>query len=125
MILIGGFFSNAIWCVVLLVRNQTWRDYTRTTKDWYANVGLSLASGVIWFGQFFFYGMGTTKLGKEYDFSSWSIHMAFIILFSSVWGLIFREWRGTSSATMAWVYSGLLALLGCTVVIGLGNSLAG
>ena len=89
------------------------------------NVALALVAGVIWFGQFFFYGMGSTKLGETYDFASWSIHMAFIIVFSSFWGLLFREWRGVGGVTMAWVYAGLLGLVGSTLVIGWGRALAG
>ena len=52
----------------------------------------SALAGIIWYGQFFFYGMGTTKMGR-FDFSSWSIHMAFIIVFSNLWGIAFHEWR--------------------------------
>lgn len=76
------------------------------------------------FGQFFFYGMGTTKLGEKYDFSSWTIHMAFIIVFSNLWGIVFHEWRGTSSRTRALVWAGVLTLIGSTILIGYGNSLA-
>ena len=77
-------------------------------------------AGVVWYLQFFFYGMGTTKMG-EYDFSSWTIHMAFIIIFSNLWGLLFKEWKGASRNTLLWIYSGLLVLLLSTVVVGLGS----
>ena len=125
VILIGGFVSNAAWCCWLLTKNRTWTDYRPLTNNWMRNVALALVAGVIWFGQFFFYGMGSTKLGETYDFASWSIHMAFIIVFSSFWGLLFREWRGVGGVTMAWVYAGLLGLVGSTIVIGWGSALAG
>ncbi|MDC0935980.1 L-rhamnose/proton symporter RhaT [Pirellulales bacterium] len=80
VILIGGFASNAAWCCWLLTHYRTWTDYGKSGTRKY-NVLLAVVSGVIWFGQFFFYGMGSTKLGEAYDFSSWSIHMAFIIIF--------------------------------------------
>ncbi len=67
--------------------------------------------------------MGTTQLGKEYDFSSWSIHMAFIIVFSNLWGLYFHEWQGTSHRTRTLVWSGILTLIVSTFVIGYGNYL--
>ena len=79
---------------------------------------------MIWFGQFFFYGMGTTKLGEKYGFSSWSIHMAFIIVFSNLWGIAFHEWRGTSRKTKTLVWAGILTLSVSAVVIGSGNYLA-
>ena len=64
-----------------------------------------------------------TKMEK-YDFSSWSIHMAFIIVFSNIWGLIFREWKGSSPRTLTIIILGILVLIGSTFVIGLGNYLA-
>ncbi len=129
VILVGGLTSNAAWCLYLNTRNGTFGDYigTRagsTSSRQVSNYGLALLGGVIWYCQFFFYGMGTTKLGEEYDFSSWTIHMSFIIVFSNMWGIVFREWKGTSGTTRAFVWAGLLTLIGSTALIGYGNSLA-
>jgi len=68
--------------------------------------------------------MGTTKMGK-YDFSSWTIHMAFIIVFSNLWGLWFREWKGSSRRTHRLIFAGILVLIASTTVAGVGNWLAG
>ena len=67
-----------------------------------------------------FYGMGTTKMGA-YDFASWSIHMAFIIFFSNMWGLILKEWHGSGKKTITMIILGLLVLFLSTVIIGIGN----
>jgi L-rhamnose-H+ transport protein len=80
-------------------------------------------AGVIWYFQFFFYSMGTTKMGK-YDFSSWTLHMASIIIFATLWGIFLKEWKGTSGRTKLLVASGLTLLIGSTVVVGYGNYLA-
>ena len=125
VILIGGFASNAIWCLLLNVKNRSFGDYvTGPIREQLRNYSLSALGGVIWYGQFFFYGMGTTKLGDKYDFSSWSIHMAFIIVFSNLWGIVFHEWRGTSRRTKMLVWGGILTLTAATLVIGFGNYLA-
>lgn len=124
VILIGGFASNALWCALLNTRNRTWSDYVRgPVVGQLKNYALSATAGAIWYGQFFFYGMGTTKLGDRYSFSSWSIHMAFIIVFSNLWGIVFHEWRGTSGRTRVLVWVGILLLILSTVVIGYGNYL--
>ena len=88
-----------------------------------ANYLFSALAGTTWYFQFFFYGMGTTKMGK-YDFSSWTIHMAFIITFSSLWGIYFREWKGTGRPTRRLVIAGIAVLILSTVVVGAGNYLA-
>ena len=86
------------------------------------NYTLAALAGVIWYFQFFFYSMGQTKMGR-YDFSSWTLHMASIIIFATLWGIALREWRDTSLRTRLLVGCGLMLLVGSTVVVGYGNYL--
>ena len=72
--------------------------------------------------QFFFYTMGETQMG-DYKFSSWTLHMASIILFSSMWGIALREWKGSSGFTKSLLGLGLFVLVFATVVVGFGNYL--
>jgi L-rhamnose-H+ transport protein len=123
-VLTGGFLSNALSCLVLNFRNGTFGDYVRFDGAYLRNLALVWLAGVTWFCQFFFYGMGQTKLGDQFHFASWSIHMAFIVVFLNLWGLVFHEWRGTSSRTKSLVWFDILILIGSTLVIGYGNYLA-
>jgi L-rhamnose-H+ transport protein len=50
--------------------------------------------------------------------------MAFIIVFSNLWGLHFHEWKGTSRRTHNVVFAGILVLVASTLVVGLGNYVA-
>jgi hypothetical protein len=75
-------------------------------KTLVANYVFASLAGVIWYFQFFFYSMGQTKMGK-YDFSSWTLHMASIIIFATLWGLALKEWKGTSRRTKLLVATGL------------------
>ncbi len=121
----GGFTTNCLWCLVLNLKNRSIGDYTRgSARQLAPNYLFAGLAGVIWYGQFFFYGMGTTRMGP-YDFSSWTIHMAFIIVFSNLWGIRFREWRGVGRRTLALVYAGILVLILSTIVVGYGNYLKG
>ena len=86
------------------------------------NYLLSAAAGITWYLQFFFYSMGQTRMGR-YEFSSWTLHMASIIIFSTLWGVALREWRGTSARTHLLIGAGLAVLIGSTVVVGYGNFL--
>jgi L-rhamnose-H+ transport protein len=88
------------------------------------NYLLCAAAGFIWYLQFFFYSMGETKMGA-FTFSSWTLHMASIIIFSTLWGLALHEWRGSSRRTMTLVTLGLFVLVASTVVVGYGNYLGG
>jgi L-rhamnose-H+ transport protein len=86
------------------------------------NYFFSAVAGVTWYLQFFFYSMGQTKMGK-YDFSSWTLHMASIIIFSTLWGIVLHEWRGTSRRTHVLIGIGLAILIGSTMIVGYGNYL--
>lgn len=119
--LLGGFTTNCLWCLYLNFHNGTFRDYTNAEGG---HLGLNYLfcalAGVTWYFQFFFYGMGTTMMG-QYDFSSWTLHMAFIIVFSNLWGIALREWRGTSRTTYTVIVSGILILILSTFIVGYGN----
>jgi len=87
-----------------------------------ANYLLCALAGTTWYFQFFFYTMGETQMGK-YGFSSWTLHMASIIIFSTLWGLGFKEWKGAGSAAMRFLTLALILLVGSTVIVGYGNFL--
>ncbi|MCC6123468.1 MAG: L-rhamnose/proton symporter RhaT [Pirellulales bacterium] len=88
-----------------------------------SNYLFSALAGVTWYLQFFFYTMGKTQMGA-YDFSSWTLHMASIIIFSSLWGIALHEWKGSSKKTKNLLLLGLALLVLSTVIVGYGNYLA-
>jgi L-rhamnose-H+ transport protein len=86
------------------------------------NYFFSALAGLTWYMQFFFYTMGETQMGR-YRFSSWTLHMASIIIFSTLWGIALKEWRGVSPRTKVLVFLTLLTLVGSTMIVGYGNYL--
>jgi L-rhamnose-H+ transport protein len=170
VVLIGGFTTNFIWCMILNVRNRTGYQYfnseirnhpdqmpilenpidapseevvhragsTKTATrgartatmappepvraPMLANYLFCALAGTTWYFQFFFYTMGETQMGK-YGFSSWTLHMASIIIFSTLWGIALKEWKGTGTKTRVLVFLSLLVLVGSTVIVGYGNYL--
>ena len=126
VVMAGGFLTNFVWCVFLSVRNGTWGEFWSFSGDrtpLLTNYLLCAVAGVIWYLQFFFYSMGSTRMGR-YDFSSWTLHMASIIIFSTLWGISLKEWKGTSVGTQRLVAAGLALLVVSTAVVGYGNYLA-
>lgn len=85
-----------------------------------ANYLFSALAGTTWYMQFFFYTMGETQMGR-YKFSSWTLHMASIIIFSTLWGIALKEWKGTGGGTKLLVAFSLLVLVASTVIVGYGN----
>jgi L-rhamnose-H+ transport protein len=88
------------------------------------NYFFSALAGATWYMQFFFYTMGETQMGK-FGFASWTLHMASIIIFSTMWGWIFHEWKGSSKKAHGLIAGGILALILSTIIIGVGTYLKG
>jgi L-rhamnose-H+ transport protein len=171
VVLIGGFLTNFVWCLILLARNKTGyqffdsrirpnghRDGTivetavdAPSREVVEHIGslhpglaisavmtepaqvvtalrapmlrnylLCALAGTTWYFQFFFYTMGESQMGR-YRFSSWTLHMASIIIFSSLWGIGFREWKGAGMRAGALLSLALFLLVVSTVIIGYGN----
>lgn len=151
VVLAGGFTTNFIWCLYLLVSNGTvselWgtRGATALTSrinsaaagaatapeapagaaplPLVRNYLLCVVAGTAWYFQFFFYTMGESQMGA-YAFSSWTLHMASIIIFGTLWGFAFKEWAQSRDSTKRTVWLGVAALVIATVVIGAGNYLS-
>jgi L-rhamnose-H+ transport protein len=90
----------------------------------FANYLFSALAGTTWYMQFFFYSMGETQMGR-YKFSSWTLHMASIIIFSTLWGIALKEWKGTGGRTKLLLAFSLLVLVSSTIVVGYGNFIGG
>ena len=88
-----------------------------------SNYFFSALAGTTWYMQFFFYTMGETQMGR-YKFSSWTLHMASIMIFSTLWGIALKEWKGSGRRTWALVALSLFVLVTSTVIVGYGNYLA-
>jgi L-rhamnose-H+ transport protein len=121
VLLWGGLTTNLIWSIYLNLANKTYSNYTDSSTPLLKNYMFSALAGTIWFLQFFFYGMGESKLGN--GASSWILHMAFIILVANLWGIALKEWSGVSRKTKTTITLGILMILGSVILVGYGNYL--
>ncbi|MBP9901910.1 MAG: L-rhamnose/proton symporter RhaT [Verrucomicrobiota bacterium] len=152
VVLLGGFTTNFVWCVLLNIKNRTAYQYLAAeVRPEHAglqaaggehgggtaasaaadlrvprlgNYFFSALAGTTWYFQFFFYTMGETQMGK-YGFASWTLHMASIIIFSTMWGWIFHEWKGSSKKAHGLIAGGIAMLIFSTIIIGYGTYLKG
>lgn len=123
----GAFVTNAAWCILLMARNRTGGQLLRlpgkgtgTLGFYYLMAGLS---GAFWYFQFFFYGMGHYHMGGSFGFTSWALHMSMLILFSNVYGWLFREWEGAGTSPRRVLHLGMAIIVVSTLIITYGNHL--
>ena len=168
VVLLGGFTTNLVWCLILNLQKRTAYQYVSrelritpfpkevgdATSPSLAEEQRSLSSrseslvaeaadrsasppmaepipllqnylfcalaGTRWYFQFFFYTMGETKMGK-FAFASWTLHMASIMIFSTIWGWVLHEWKGSSRKAHSLIAAGIATLICSTIVIGFGT----
>lgn len=120
VILWGGLTTNFIWCMILNARNKTFHNYTDKKTPLLRNYLFCAIAGTTWFLQFFFYGMGESKMGN--GASSWILHMSFIILIANMWGIVLKEWKGVSKKTFTTVVVGIAVIITSVLLVGWGNS---
>ena len=120
VVLWGGLTTNLIGCLFLNAQNKTFGEYTSSKAPKLRNLVFCAMAGTTWFLQFFFYGMGESKMGN--GASSWILHMAFIILIANAWGLALKEWKGVEKKTFTTLIIGILTIIASVLVVGWGNS---
>lgn len=121
VILWGGFSTNFLWCLYLLIKNHSFVDYTKRDTPIGKNFLLCAIAGTTWYLQFFFYGMGESRLGN--GASSWILHMAFIILISNAWGIALKEWKGVSKPTYTAIIAGIATIILSICIVGFAKTL--
>ncbi len=121
VILWGGLTSNLIWTAILTLKNKTYSDFVNRSTPIAKNLMFSAMAGTTWFLQFFFYGMGESKLGN--GASSWILHMSTIILTANMWGIYRKEWKGVAPRTKWTITIGIAVILLSVGIVGIGNSL--
>src|SRR5574344_873157 len=112
MVTLGGFITNAVYCLYQNAKNKTFSDYGK--KGVLTNNILFCAlAGVLWYCQFFGLGLGKSFFAPDSVIKafSWCILMALNVLFSNVWGILLKEWKGCNTKTVTVLTIGLLILI--------------
>lgn len=134
----GAFITTALYCIFLHNKEKTWGEFKKLSmvvdqrgmnasgnrSSLIRNYLLAIITGMLWYTQFFFYGLGHNQMGT-YKFTSWAIHMIMLVLISSVIGILMKEWSGTKRRTVNVLSMALLVLIGAVLIITWGNFLGG
>jgi L-rhamnose-H+ transport protein len=119
VLLWGGLTTNFIWCMILNARNKSFGDYSNKKTPLFSNYMFAALAGTTWFLQFFFYGMGESKLGNGP--SSWILHMAFIILVANI-GALYKRVERCIQKNSKNNRVGILTIILAVVIVGIGNN---
>jgi L-rhamnose-H+ transport protein len=121
----GAFTTTLVYVAWLATRGRTWGEFVTAPSGVHLvrNYLLSFLTGLLWYLQFFFYGLGHVRMGK-FEFSSWAIHMIILILLSCGFGVAIGEWKKCKPSTKLMVTASIALLLGAVGLISYGNYIA-
>jgi L-rhamnose-H+ transport protein len=122
VVLMGGFVVNGGWCILLNFRNRTLGDYVNGDTPVLNNLFFAGIAGVIWCMQFVCFKTGEPRMGST-SYIGWAVLMASSIFFSQLLGILLGEWKGTGGKTRGLLATGLLLLIGSSVLAGYAGSL--
>ena len=115
LVTIGGFVTNAAYCLYQNASNKTFTDYTDGSL-WASNILFCALAGLLWYSQFFGLSLGRSffDTGSAMDTLAFCILMALNVTFSNVWGIILKEWKGCSRKTIVVLVTGIAVLILCS-----------
>ncbi len=122
VVLFGGFIVNGGWCIILNFKNRTLGDYVNGGTPVAGNLFFASIAGIVWCLQFVCFKTGEPSMGST-SYIGWSVLMASSILFSQLLGILLGEWKGTGGKTRGLLASGLILLIGSSVLAGYAGSL--
>jgi L-rhamnose-H+ transport protein len=124
MITLGGFITNAVYCIFQNIKNKTGNDYFKVSGGVFVqNVLFCALAGILWYSQFFGLALGKSFLseGSVMMLFSWSILMSLNVTFSNVWGILLKEWKGAGTKTIVVLAVGMLILIFSLILPNLIN----
>ncbi len=112
LVTLGGFVTNAVYCFYQNAVNKTWGDYGKGAVM-ANNIFFCLLAGALWYSQFFGLALsqGFLKSSPTLTTLSFCILMALNVVFSNVWGIILKEWKGCSKKTINVLIIGIAVLV--------------
>lgn len=112
LVTLGGFVTNMVYCLWQNVKNHTFGDY-RKGYVWANNLLFCMLAGALWYSQFFGLSLGKGFLVESPQLMtlSFCILMALNVVFSNVWGVLLKEWKGCSKRTIIVLTVGIVILI--------------
>lgn len=152
VVLVGGFLINAVWSIFMIVGNDFSRQFTgepglnplrgtatagNTLVDFdpldpstydrvaprtlVANYLLAALAGVLWYLHLLLYSAVQSSTANT-AISTWLLAIASAVFFASLWGLVLREWNGTSNRTKGLAFAGAALIVASCLLIVFGSN---
>jgi L-rhamnose-H+ transport protein len=115
-----GSVANLAYCLTLMFKNNTFRQYWNAETP--RNLGLGALMALLWIGSFYLYGAGAARLGRWGPVAGWPLFISTSIVVGNIWGLSRGEWQGATAPARRLLNFGLVTLVVAVVAVAFSNS---
>lgn len=116
----GGFLANFVYAIIVLVKNKTYTDYTKTgAGKAYFKV---LVTSFVWFAALAVYGKATHLLGDLGPIVGWVGFNGLALIIANMWGFRDGEWKGFPEAQKIAIIGNAIIVISL-VFVALANSI--
>ena len=119
VVLWGAFLMNALYCVYLLFKNNSWNSFNPINS--FKAYRWSVIAGLCWFAALGVYGQGAALLGDIGPVIGWPILLGLSLIISNFWAYRAGEWKNAKKPFNL-LLIGLIALIFSAIVLGLGST---
>jgi len=119
VVLWGAYLMNALYCVYLLFKNNTWRSFGAVNS--FKAYRWSVIAGLCWFAALGVYGQGAALLGDIGPIIGWPILLGLSLIISNYWAYRAGEWKNAKKPFNL-LLVGLVVLIFSSIVLGFGST---
>ena len=119
VVLWGAFLMNALYCVYLLFKNNSWNSFNPINS--FKAYRWSVIAGLCWFAALGVYGQGAALLGDIGPVIGWPILLGLSLIISNFWAYRAGEWKNAKKPFNL-LLVGLIVLIFSAIVLGLGST---
>ena len=119
VVLWGAFLMNALYCVYLLFKNNSWNSFNPVNS--FKAYRWSVIAGLCWFAALGVYGQGAALLGDIGPVIGWPILLGLSLIISNFWAYRAGEWKNAKKPFNL-LLVGLIVLIFSAIVLGLGST---
>ena len=119
VVLWGAFLMNALYCVYLLFKNNSWNSFNPINS--FKAYRWSVIAGLCWFAALGVYGQGAALLGDIGPVIGWPILLGLSLIISNFWAYRAGEWKNAKKPFNL-LLIGLIVLIFSAIVLGLGST---
>jgi len=111
----GNFIVSLIYSLYLLSKNKSFSSFTN--KGSIKAIIWAILTGFMGYAAIAFYGQGVALMGEIGPVIGWSMFLALAIIISSIWGILYNEWKGVKKPLVLMLMGNAILIISIIILV--------